>query len=102
MKEKEKYNINDFWPQADEMLKKHFRQKRLFRLLGASIFTVAVAIGFFTLSNKNENKNIHSLNSSKKNNSTVSDLNSTTRVILIPISLMKLQQQKIKTQLMLK
>ena len=57
MKEKEKYNINDFWPQADEMLNKHFRQKRLFRLLGASIFTVAVAIGLFILNNKNENKN---------------------------------------------
>jgi hypothetical protein len=79
MKEKEKYNINDFWPQADEMLNKHFRQKRLFRLLGASIFTVAVAIGLFILNNKNENKNHTSLNSNKNNNSVVSNLNSTTK-----------------------
>ncbi len=79
MKEKEKYNINDFWPQADEMLSKHFRQKRLFRLLGASIFTVAVAIGLFVLTNKNENKNHSSLNSDKNNNSVVSNLNSTTK-----------------------
>lgn len=79
MKEKEKYNINDFWPQADEMLKKHFRQKRIFRLLGASILAVAVAIGLYTLSNKIENKNILSLNSIKKNNSIVSDLTSTTK-----------------------
>jgi hypothetical protein len=61
------------------MLNKHFRQKRLFRLLGASIFTVAVAIGLFILNNKNENKNHTSLNSNKNNNSVVSNLNSTTK-----------------------
>jgi hypothetical protein len=79
MKEKEKYNINDFWPQADEMLNKHFRLKRIFRLLGASIFTVAVAIGLFVLNNKNENKNHSSLNSNKNNNSVVSNLNSNSK-----------------------
>lgn len=40
MKEKEKFDINEFWPQAEKMLDRHFRLKRLFRIIGFSSLVV--------------------------------------------------------------
>ena len=83
MKEKEKYNINDFWPQAEDMLNKHFRLRRLFKLLGASIFSVAVILGLLIFNAKNKINTIV-LKSNENRNQSQPKLNSESNKIETP------------------